>query len=736
MKDLKKENPRDAGGTPQSGVAWVSLRTRIMWKGHLWTVADLGTTEVVLNRRQDDRAEPVVSLTVTWTDVLAADLTSLLWTNMSLGKGTLMDADASVLWRNLDDIDRSQVAARQRVVNEITTGYQFTHPVPAIPDEPRPGMDPAQNPSRIARAEALHGLFFEASSAGQPDRLELLNALNRVSNKRLLKGDLNLAPPSARTITRWVQASMQSGVDGLTDKRTAAIRKESPEHASTLALIDKVIRSRDHTKSQVSDQFIQQMVEELARKSGEKILSLGPTLTLIRGKRNRIGRKPAAIRTSSLNASRSWRQITKQLRPGQTTAIDFSPGDVLLERVPGATPFKGKVGFGVDVASTAMVALTITGHERAIEVSMLLYDVFRPLLVIPGCHGARLQPLPSRIDCGPDLWEALHPEVGPAGLIKPGVISSSIRCDNAVVFRSLLAMSIYNRFGIDFRPSRVGRSTDNPHVEAAFSAIRKFIEGLPCYIGSNPQQRGRGVSKATPITPEELRQLLIEKFFVVRNNEIVDYRLGNGSTIRMSRLDYWDLMVSQYGEVPILTDTDSLFEFLPTDRPTLSDKGLWIKGNQFDDPVLRYAVNQIGMQDGKVPVWYDPRNWDHVWVRDHGNNSFLAVPNVLRDMTEAPLIDSFQDEARAKMRLRAATPLSETAHLRRFAEAVTEAHRRAKEDGAMDVATSRDLLDYDLSKEVHAQNKANISNLPTAPGLKGNSDFDFDPIPPLAGEAQ
>jgi transposase InsO family protein len=487
----------------------------------------------------------------------------------------------------------------------------------------------------------------------------------------------------------------------------------------------------------VSDQFIQRRVEELAIERGEAILGRSQLFALIKERRDRIGRKPSSIRTSKLNASRASRQLRKQIMPAQVLAIDFTPGSLLVCLWPGAKQFRCKVSFAVDVTSGAVLGCHLTGHERAIEVSMLLYDAVRSFRILPGGGGGRLQPLPSRIECGADVWAELNPQDAPVGELKRGGVPDAIRCDNAAVFRSMLVMSVLNRLGVDFRPSRVGRSTDNPHVESAFSAMRKFVEECPNYVGSNSTERGSKVGSEEAMTPQEFQQYLNKKILLERNNEIVDYRFGTGERVRLSRVDYWDLLVSQYGEVPILVDTDSLFTFLPTAGPTLTNKGLLIMGNTFDSGEIHASRAQLVKRtNGRVQVWYDPRNWDHVWVRHQERGRYIAVPNVLREMTEQPLVDSFLLAARKLMGLRAATPMSETAHLRRWAKAVDTVARRAREDNAIDIATSRDLLDYDRSVQVQSQNTAEMLNFPNVPQLKRNREFNFDPIPPLSGDGQ
>jgi len=265
--------------------------------------------------------------------------------------------------------------------------------------------------------------------------------------------------------------------------------------------------------------------------------------------------------------------------------------------------------------------------------------------------------------------------------------------------------------------------------------MRTIVEQCSGYVGGNPTERGRGAASEALMTPEEFLQYLNKKVLHDRNNEIVEYRFATGERIHLSRVDYWDLCVNQFGELPVLADTDTLFNFLPTVEPAVTPRGLNVKNKYFDIEEFRSPGTHFLMGDkGRMRVWYDPRNWDQVWVRDLDACSFMAIPNVLRDMTEMPLIDSFLDAGRKMQALRGATPSSEKAYMRQWAAAVIESGRQALEDGPLDVATSRDLVDYDRSLHVQGQAAEQGLILPTERTLKPSMDIDYDPLPDLDGD--
>ena len=621
------------------------------------------------------------------------------------------------------EVDRRVWSARLRLVTMLMTGYVHGHQEFALRGEPFLGT--LDEPLVIRAGLMTDRLHNSTEDWVRETVSELVACDARTHSLRPIED----AIPSARTLMRWCHALKVEGVWALADKRrgrTGGKPADRDRRVHTVAYVNEVLAAtREH--STLKSTTIADRVIERAKSDGALILARTGLMEIIQQALVSEGRTPAQKRNAEYNRTRADRSIRRPRYPGQVYAADATLADNYVVLHPGGKRFRPWVVLVVDVATGVVVSAFATGRYKQITMQMALYDACRPILIAPtgGGEERRVKGHPERITATDPAWQMLT-----AATMKPGAVPRTLRADNAQQNSARDMMLTMAALGIDFSPSRKGRSTDNAHAESTFSALSKFFQRTEGYTGSSAQDKGKAADKGPCLTLAEYNVELQEFVWLEHNMARATTRRGEPFN-DLARLEHWDVMVADFGSLPVLTDANAIFSFLPRRRCTRTGKGIRLDNNFFDAPVL-WLGNRVVDADREVTVAYDPRALDRIWVEEKGRGVFHEVPNVIQDAA-APLTREITKSILERARLRVARSAGERA-------AFVKASRSVLVESEMTERIIRDLADYHLASAAHAEaallgadiSQTPLSSVAQTPKVPLDPDRPF-PSPRLRG---
>jgi hypothetical protein len=681
---------------------------QVISDGQLWTIDSFTSTEVVLTR-PNMQCSGSVSKSVGWTSFLS----------VNDRHNYLFDQDAAQAWSTWGPADRLRWHFRACVVNLVLTGYHLGHPDLAYDGEPL--IEP------ILPSEAMPPIAPRAATVSRAlndnrhlDWVQRLLWASQGTNADLAS-DRDLSFPAGRTISTWVHNVKNEGIWALRDGRRGRSGGkvfDRERRRSTEDLADEVVRG-NRTLSKLSNDVQYQMVKDLAQAKGVEILGRTQTLTVVADSLRVHGKTPAQKKSKDFHDSRGTRSNIRCLYPGSHLAYDATRGNNLVVERLGGTPFRPWVVAVWDVATGACVAIFATGHYRQIDVQMALHDAMRPLWVTPsGLYlPARLKGHPERIEVvNPDVWDMT------LGVIKPGAIPRVIRADNAKQHSGYNMLLTLNTFGVDFSPSRKGRSTDNANAESGFAALTDFWQTQPQYVGNNPGERGNMDQPHALLSVYNAN--LQEHCFLKYNMRPSGAPIAGRPGGTLTRLEHWDTMVQATGQMPVLTDPNAYFAFKAQQMCTRTMRGIRLDGQTYSSQALHEFGRSVVDREGHVRVWSDPRDLSCIWVYEPDEGMYYEIPNVLRDHTDQPLTNEIIQQATLRLGLRNTHNPAHRAHI-------------AEQLEATDFDTlpvRRDLADLANATVVYGEAvrdglRVAVSDVPAS--TSGSDTPAFDPYAPL-----
>lgn len=669
----------------------VEVGSEVSLDGYVWTIDEILPGGCTL-RRVDATGEHLTR-SITWVGLVD---------DSGLALRLLRTKNAGPLAAAIPDGEpQGYIAARLWSLNLLTKGYVFGSPAFALPGEPRPGLEPPtpQDPL-MPRCERLSTLLRLATPDADPILYAIREGMQRPTN-RATSGDRRHGGYSAVSLYRLVRKFEEGGGSptALVSRRGRSTSDESDRRAASKFLVEEVVAADHARSSRMSDALVVTKVHELATERGLDVVGRTELQAVVTTVRRHWGRTPGEKRTARMDASRLGRASRRPLLPGEATCIDVTPADVLVTSDDGKVTFRVKVVVGVDAATGAPIALIAGGHERGEEIVDALRDSMRPLVFdtagLPAGE-ARLRPVPRLLELGDRALEALVPFEATPGL-KPGVIPSALRTDNARANQSAFVLSQLAALGIDLRPSRVGYSMGNSQAEGTFNALNKFMERLPGYVGRHSRERGADAGSGELLTVSVLRRRLQaehQDLLCVRDRS---YTIEPGVTVAMTPLQAWDRLCSIYGYQPILNRAEDLFPGMPARVGTLNRAGIKFSRQRYDSDALREAFPYNGVE---VRYWYDRRTLDHIWVRHPVTTSYFKVPNVLHMLTDRPLVQDLLTIATRRIASRVDPTLT---GLRLMARAVEQVLDERADGKSFGTGLEADLVDHQIVTERQAE---------------------------------
>ena len=678
--------PESSGLEPdRSGVFTVRSGARLVIDGRFCVVRTVTSLALIVEYAGDVWSEPVTA-TLGWAHVMAPGRTAF---------GVFFDEPSMKKWATYRTSDQTVWFARLALVNLVTTGTRLGHQDLAGPGEPLAGLDHPfcrQDQDLTPRIRILREYLLTDVSDTVSDLLASLNKEGR--RPRPAAGEARWVP-SQRTIHRWVDDLLKINVWGLMDDRVGKNARGEPDRRrreQSRALVEEVVFALDPKKPHLTAGGVRTRVHALARERSvpaDGLLARSQMLGMISKALKEHGKTPAGRKKAAFDRTRGDRASRRPPWACEAYNLDATVSDVEIV-APNGTVFRPYILVITDAATGVILAIWATGHYRQVEVLMTFYEAFHPLVLpeVSPVAEIRVKGVPKILLPSGRLWRAMSRELS-RGVIKPGGLPNRIRCDNAIQQTGQQIMPMLQACGVTLSTSRVERSTDNPLAEAQFGALNALLEQLPGYVGRNPKERGRARSamRGDLLDLEQFNVILQEYAYREHNQAPATGHLY-GLRHQISRIDLYDTMIEEVGEVDLLPDTNALFTFLPfRSNGTLTSKGLRHDNLFYDAGILRERGRRFTGLDGHITLWHDPRRRESIYVHEAEPDVFHEIPSVLTHVMSAPLVPQIVAAVKRRSGLR---QFSNYTDLRTFAQIAAQ----VAEDGAERNAIARDYSDW------------------------------------------
>jgi transposase InsO family protein len=543
--------------------------------------------------------------------------------------GMLMDQMTRKVWDGWRPHRRTRTAARLAVVNLLAYGCRSGHegvfndvgePIPELRSGGRHLVD-------LKGEIHSRAIFLEKwLKAADHDWIPQLLA-DWWSNDKP-DAPLKQKVPGSRSLERAIEQVRDGGLFALADGRGGDQNGKNgvgARRAATETLTTVVLSARTEASSKKTDEWYVRQVEQLAEEKGIPILGKSSLREHIRLRLNKAGRTPSQKKTADMAEDRDEYQSSRAWAPGLEIAYDQTAGDNLVRMTEGGKAVRPNVHAAVETCSGAIVNVDATGLYRDSNLAMVLYDAARPFVVLPDEHGRKI----------PRIKGMTRSVILGEGVLKPGAIGATYRSDNISQNHSIFMAGIMKMLRADIAPSRAGRSTDNAPAESAIKGLAQFFEDADAYVGTHTGNRARGAGATDSLDIDEYRALIQQFAFFEYNHAPCPAPMFKGSGL--SRLQVWDMLIAEHGAPPALVDPNAWFAFLKPHTRQISSKGIRHKDQQFHSRLLKNLPRHVLGPDGGIEYLVDGRQLDCIWVPDPKERVFYEIPNVLRDLTDAPL---------------------------------------------------------------------------------------------------
>jgi putative transposase len=312
--------------------------------------------------------------------------------------------------------------------------------------------------------------------------------------------------------------------------------------------------------------------------------------------------------------------------PGEVMQIDSTPLDVLVmldDSVPGRVELTGMV----DLATRTIAAAVIRPTTKAVDASLLLARTLTPEPMRPGWTEALAMArsvLPHR------RMLALDERLRHAAA-RPVIIPETIVCDRGKAFISENFRSSCRALEINFQPCHPRSPAEKPHIERTLESVATlFCQFVAGYLGRTAEHRGRRVEDEPLWSLLEIQELLDEWLVAAWQNRCHDGLRDPGTPGRaFTPNQKYASLIEAAGYVPLALTGDDYIELLPATWRAINSYGVKIGHRIYDCKELAAFRRQPSGIARKKNLWEihrDPYDANWIWVRNHWDSGWIAVP--------------------------------------------------------------------------------------------------------------
>jgi transposase InsO family protein len=502
----------------------------------------------------------------------------------------------------LDNLPETRVENAKSLLEhllEVRTGFRMGSRAAALPGEPREQYDPGST-----------------------------SVTQRLDNKARELG----------CTRRWLyelgRRFDQHGLYGLVDGRTTKIaddRTDSRVKAALGAVLDELTDLSNVSKNQIARRTNRRLKSDYP---GE-VIPLPSQATYNRlidrvSEGRGVFASGKARRSIANRPSNSYSHFTAN-RPGELVLIDSTPLDAFALDPYSFQWVRLQLTIAYDLCTRSLLAWRFTPvSTKAVDAALLLYDMLRPKTTKSGWSGAAAWAyvgVPTGVVI--EILGEADASAQLAGI--PFVHPESVLIDRGRVFLSQAFTDACTRLGINIFIARPYTPTDKAHVERVFRSIRQaFVENLPGYIGPDLFSRGAQPEATAYFFLDEIESRFgewVATYWQRRHHEGLE--LPHLPRLHLSPNNMYEIGIARAGLVHLLAEENLYYDLLPTEWRTIQHYGVEVRGLRYDGDILNEFRNQkspyTGLNAGKWPVRYDPRDHSHVFFYDHTLREWHAL---------------------------------------------------------------------------------------------------------------
>jgi hypothetical protein len=460
---------------------------------------------------------------------------------------------------------------------------------------------------------------------------------------------------SARTVKRKRQRYEAGGVQAIVDHRLAP-------HASLLGQADPRVVAAVRQAISESIPASTRTIEHarwrteriLAAEHGQGVVAMPSRATFYRlfDKLSRGVHVTGSARTRRSLADQPEGPFRYEsvAAPGELMQIDSTPLDVLV-RLDHGVPGRVELCAMVDLATRSITAAVLRPTTKSVDASLLLARALTPEPMRPGWAKALAMSrsvLPHRRLL--TLDERLEHAAA-----RPVIIPETIVCDRGKAFISDNFRAACHALEINFQPCHPRSPAEKPHIERTLESVATlFCQFASGYLGRTAEHRGRSVQDQPLWSMLEIQELLDEWLIACWQNRLHDGLRDPGVPGRtFTPNQKYASLVETAGYVPLALSGDDYIELLPATWRAVNSYGVKINNRIYDCPdltALRRQPSGIARKRNLWEVHRDPYEANWIWVRNHWDSGWIAVPWKHLGSIPQPFGDLAWDHAAADLR--------------------------------------------------------------------------------------
>ncbi len=495
----------------------------------------------------------------------------------------------------------------QRHVEEVLHG---TAPDAAAGTDPRPDYDP----QRVSLRQRELAKVSELVDAGTPIRLNSFQRMRQAYERQGLLGlvDGRSNPKrSSRIDPRVVEAV-----------RTA-IGEETNRSTGTVGRLQRRVRQILTERHQIDPDTVMppsttfyRLVNRLA--VGKHTFGSAPT-------RRSLAQRPGG----------PFGAVTV-VRPGEWLMVDSTPLDVRVVLDDG-TVDRADLTWMIDVATRTIPAAVLRPTTKSVDASLLLARCLTPEPMRPGWTDAlrmsrSVLPYRRLLDLDARLEHAAA---------RPVIVPETIVCDHGNVYQSAAFRAACRSIGATVQPTHDGSPWEKGEVERSFASVASlFAQYVKGYVGRIVDRRGKYADADVVWSIGELQALLDEWLVACWQNRPHDglrHPLTPGKALTPN--EQYAALVEIAGYVPVSLSTNDYIELLPMTWRVINSYGITINHRRYDAKALnpyRRQDSGVSAHNGRWEVHHDPYDVTRIWVRNHHDGGWIAVPWTHLQSTPVP----------------------------------------------------------------------------------------------------
>ncbi|WP_202914995.1 MULTISPECIES: DDE-type integrase/transposase/recombinase [unclassified Mycolicibacterium] len=391
---------------------------------------------------------------------------------------------------------------------------------------------------------------------------------------------------STKTLRRWIQNYVESGVAGLADSKLT--RKRAPQVDPRWdATLRQVLRSFTNASTPTRGAVIDATHRAVKAEYGDAVALPSRSAAYRRIDANSKGLYTfgsAKARRSAAGRPAGPYGRLRATRPGEYIVLDTTPLDVFAMEPVTLRWVPVELTVAMDIYTRCVLGLRLMPiSTKSQDVANVLFQCVTQQFGV-GDNDEFVWPfhgVPKNVLVG---FEDVNAVADGAPAQSPGLVPETIVVDHGRQYLSAHVIGVCARFGISVQPAIPNKPTDKPTIERFFRTLRQsLLQHLPAYKGPDIYSRGKDIEGEAFYYVGELEQIIREwvgsAYHRTKHRGLCVPELGPGN---FSPAEMWEIGLARSGALTLPARRDLTYEFLDVEWRTIQPYGVEINGRVYD----------------------------------------------------------------------------------------------------------------------------------------------------------